>query len=232
MSTFDELRSPENKNPKEALEHLKQIYHDFAKPVRWSMLTCGCLIILVIIAGIITGVSISWLLGILGGILLVALMVYMENRFEAHHKRHAKERVSAIEKMYGLSHEESFDLLFSTRSGTNASDKNEWKAFVTGVWGEYALRKNQSVASASTATALPEAQAPTAAPICPRCGNTEVTEQTKVKGGKTTSTIIGGALGGIVGAMIVGPFVEAFLSKSVTQYECKSCGHKWEGKAA
>lgn len=140
-------------DPKEAIEDLKQVYEDFAKPVGHSSTTFGCLMVLVIIAGIITCFYVSWLLGIIGSIALLVVMVLISNRVEAPHKKRAKERVSQLEQMYALPHQESFDLLLATRSGIKDGDKSEWRAFVTEVWGDAVLASAQKQEQISESTA-------------------------------------------------------------------------------
>jgi len=124
--------------PKGLSEELKQVYQDFAKPVGRSMTGFGYLMDLVAVAAIVVGVSWSWLWGIPGGIGILLLMVFLSNRWEAPHKKRAKEHVSQLEKRHAVSRQESFDLMRSTRAGSERGNRREWRTFVTAVWGKSA----------------------------------------------------------------------------------------------
>ncbi|ABW68405.1 hypothetical protein Dole_2602 [Desulfosudis oleivorans Hxd3] len=241
------------KDPKESLEHLQKVYRDFAKPVGRSSAAFGCLMVLVIIAGIITCFAVSWLLGIFGGILVLVLVVSIANRVETPHKNRAKERVSGLEKLYGLSHQESLDLLAATRSGAETEDKNEWKTFVTEIWGEEALalavKQEHTPKPARGAThpagEMSDSQSAVFRPLadivfpsaCVGCFSANATESlllntwaaTKTR----TATNIGGIGGAFVGA-IAGGIVGSIVSNACGETEsynipiCRSCLYRLE----
>lgn len=118
-------------------DELKQVYKDFAQAVGRSATGFGCSAIVVALAALVVGARMSWPLGIGGGALVIVLLVLLSNWLEAPHKRRAKERVSLLEGRYGLSHQRSFDILASTVPG-RVRGRNEWKTFVTEVWGQSA----------------------------------------------------------------------------------------------
>lgn len=120
-------------SPNEAAEDLKKVYEGFVKPVKRSNATFGFLILLVMIAGIISCFYIGWLLGIISTIAVVVVMLYITNKVEASYKRRVKNRISQLEEIHGLSHQESFDLFHSIKLGSSVG---ELKTFVTEVWGD------------------------------------------------------------------------------------------------
>lgn len=203
-------------DPKESIEQLKQAYQDFARPVGRSMTGFGCSMALVVIAAIVVGASVSWLLGIIGGIAVIALLIFISNRVEAPHKKRAKERVSQLEEQYGLSHQESFDVLFSTRTEAATGDKNEWKTFVTEVWGQAALTPTQKPEG------TPESAAGPGSSNCPRCKSDSIDRKSEFKSSKK-GHVAGQLLFGIVGNIVAG----AAFGRTVENCECKSCGYKW-----
>jgi hypothetical protein len=199
---------------KDATEDLKRVYQDFARPVGRSSVTFGCLTLLVILAAILSGIYVSWLLAVVGGIAVLAVMVCISNRLEAPHRRRAKARVAQLEKAYALSHQGSFDLLSAARSEAKQADKNEWKAFVTEVWGAAALtreRKQEQVPRAAAGSSN-----------CPRCNSTSVERKSEYKS-STAGHVAGQVLFGIVGNVVLG----AAFGRTIENCECKTCGHKW-----
>lgn len=193
---------------------LKQVYQDYAKAVGGSEATLGCLVMLIIIAGIISCFYISWLLGIIGSIAMLVVMGFISNRMEAPHKKRAKECVSQLEKQYELSHQESFDLLLATRSRAKDGDKREWRTFVTEVWGGAALASEQKQELTLDAAV--------GSTICPLCKSDSVARKSEFKSSKA-GHFAGQALFGIVGNMVLG----AAFGRKTENCECKSCGHKW-----
>jgi len=123
----------------EAIEPLKQAYQDFAKPHGKTMMGFGCMMLLVILAAIVLCATGHWLIGILGGIGTLVVLVVISNAIESPLKKRAQERIAELESEFGLSHEQSLDLLKSTRTKSIVTDKNEWKAFVGAVWGPQAV---------------------------------------------------------------------------------------------
>jgi len=120
----------------EAREQLKRAIDAYSKPIGRLNNTFGSSILLVILAGIVVWIFYSWILGVLGGIAVLAVLAFLGMRFEAPHTARAKQAAANVEKDYGVTHEESLRMLLSDDLLTKRIDSSsESKAFLAQVWG-------------------------------------------------------------------------------------------------
>ncbi|MBS1789333.1 MAG: hypothetical protein JST85_16530 [Acidobacteria bacterium] len=178
--------------------------------------------LLAILGGIITCFYVSWLLGIFGSIAVLVILTYISDRVDAPYKKRAKERISQLEEMYGLSHQESFDLLLVTRSAATDGDKHQWKTFVTEIWGTAALASAQKTGQMALPGQGSIAEATSDPTTCPRCQSGSINRKSELKT-STAGHIAGQALFGILGNIALG----AAMGRTIERCECRSCGHKW-----
>lgn len=159
MSESTQPSSPSRPDHAQALKDLQLAYRAFATPKGRLDLTFGCLFFLVVIAALVVGVRFSWLVSIPAGIVLLAVLISISNRLDAPHVNRVKTRIAELETFHALSHEESFELVRFARSLTDSSDNNEWKAFVTAIWGPSFLNVptfDTGAAAASLSVVNPE----------------------------------------------------------------------------
>lgn len=214
--------NPQTSDQQNPTEELKQVYQDFAEPVRRNSTPFGCLMMLAILGGIITCFYVSWLLGIIGGVVVLVILVYISDRVDAPHKERAKERISQLEALHGLSHQESFDLLFATRPAATEGDKHQWKTFVTEIWGTAALTSAQKTGQVPLPGQESIAEATSDPTTCPRCKSGSINRKSELKT-STAGHVAGQALFGILGNIALG----AAMGRTIERCECRSCGHKW-----
>jgi DNA-directed RNA polymerase subunit RPC12/RpoP len=221
------------KTREQAREEMKHISAEYFKRIGRFDLTLGCVAIVIILTGIAVCIAYSWLLGILGGVGVLALMVFVDSRLKAPHNERAKQCVATLEQNYALTHEESFELLLSNQGSSTTQASTELKAFVTQVWGQTAIDKVQKD------EARRKKQQEVAAWVrgCPKCGSTSLISE---KGGleKAGGYVAGAAVGALIGTVLgLGPLAgqastyagaKEGSSGPGSYLRCQNCGHKWK----
>lgn len=138
-------------------EDLKKAYVGFVKPFNRLHTSLGCLTILFIILGITICFRVGWLLGIISTIAVVAIIFYISDRIEASYKKRVNKRISQLEELHGLSHQESFELFDSLKLGSKVVDL---KVFVTLVWGDVVSGSAQKKEQIAKSTSDEKTQVP------------------------------------------------------------------------
>ena len=234
-------------------EQLRRIIDAYSKAIGRLSAPFGYLIVLAILAGIIVCLSYSWLLGILGGSGVVALLAFVNNRLEVAERKRAKENIAALEKNSELTHEELLDLLL-LQGGSRARLRRSaaLKAIVVEVWGKSAIGRIQNEDQRQRGKRQQQrrdrwekrqreagTKSEPRAAECPKCGSRDLMCE-KSALGKAAGYVAGAAVGALFASVLgfgrlageamtyAGAKEGASLGPGL--YKCRHCGYEWKIK--
>ena len=129
--------------PREALTDLRSALECYSRPIGRMNFTFGLLFLVAIIVGVVSWVFVHFLscMGIV--VVVTVLLLVMAAAIQKPANRRALESVAEIEERYGLSRDESFELL---RSDQESAKVQELKEFIIAAWGD-AYKKKLNVSA-------------------------------------------------------------------------------------